>query len=117
VRQGAVEALLVLGHDALAAGDLAAPAELASLAALVVLDSHQSPLQLVAHVAVPTRVAAEKHGTLTNAAGLVQRVEPAVEPAFEAWSEAEALWRLGALLGLPGFSGRFDAESFAVAAS
>jgi NADH-quinone oxidoreductase subunit G len=117
VRQGAVEALLVLGHDALASGDLASPAELAGLEALVVLDSHQSPLHLVAHVAVPTRVAAEKHGTLTNAAGLVQAVQPAVEPAFEAWSEAEALWRLGALLGLPEFSGRYDPRAFAVAAS
>jgi len=117
VRQGAVLALLVLGHDALDSGDLASPAELAGLAALVVLDTHQSPLHLVAHVAVPTRVAAEKHGTLTNAAGLVQAVQPAVEPAFEAWSEAEALWRLGVLLGLEGFAGRFDPGAFAAAAS
>jgi len=117
VRQGVVEALLVLGHDALAAGEIASPAELARLRALVVLDSHQSPLHLVAHVAVPTRVAAEKHGTLTNAAGLVQGVQPAVEPAHEAWSEAEALWRLGALLGLPAFSGRFDPQDLAAAAS
>ena len=117
VRQGAVEALLVLGHDALVSGDLASPEELASLGTLVLLDSHQSPLHLVAHVVVPVRVAAEKHGTLTNVAGLVQPVQPAVEPAFEAWSEGEVLWRLGALLGLPEFSGRFDPRALAAAAS
>jgi NADH-quinone oxidoreductase subunit G len=108
VRQGAVEALLVLGHDALASGDLASPEELRSLAALVLLDSHQSELARVAHVALPVRVAAEKHGTLTNHAGRVQRVRPAVEPPFEAWSEGEVLWRLGAALGLAGFGPRFD---------
>jgi NADH-quinone oxidoreductase subunit G len=108
VRQGAVEALLVLGHDVLASGAVAAPEELAGLGTLVLLDSHQSELQRVAHVVLPVRVAAEKHGTLTNAAGLVQRVVPAVEPPFEAWSEGDVLWRLGRLLGLPGFEGAFD---------
>jgi len=113
VRQGAVQALLVLGHDALASGAIAHPDELGSLATLVLLDSHQSALQRVADVVIPVRVAAEKTGTLTNHAGLVQRVVPAVEPAFEAWSEAEVLWRLGAALGLPGFAGRFDAAAVA----
>ena len=116
VRQGAVEALLVLGHDALASGALASPEELASLTALVLLDSHQSALQGVAHVVLPVRVVAEKRGTLTNAAGIVQAVEPAVEPPFEAWTEAEVLWRLGALLGLPDFAGRFDPAAEATAA-
>jgi len=109
VRQGAVEALLVLGHDALASGALGSPGELAPLSALVLLDSHQSPLQHVAHAVIPVRVAAEKHGTLTNHAGILQRVCPAVEPDFEAWSEGEVLWRLGAALGLAGFEGRYDA--------
>jgi NADH-quinone oxidoreductase subunit G len=109
VRQGAVEALLVLGHDVLASGALRGIQELAPLQALVLLDSHQSELLHSAHVALPVRVAAEKHGTLTNHAGLVQHVSPAVEPDFEAWSEAEVLWRLGAALGLAGFEGRFDA--------
>jgi anaerobic selenocysteine-containing dehydrogenase len=59
----------------------------------------------VAHVLVPTRVAAEKGGSFTNHAGLAQRVEPAVEPAWEAWSEAYVLTRLGAALGLAGFGG------------
>ena len=57
-----------------------------------------------------SRVAAEKHGTLTNHAGRVQKVEPAVEPAFDARSEGEVLAALGAALGLPGFDGRFDAH-------
>ncbi len=116
VRQGAVEALLVLGHDALGSGALASPEELAPLSTLVLLDSHQSGLQRAADVVVPVRVAAEKRGTLTNAAGIVQEVRPAVEPAFEAWSEAEVLWRLGALLGAPGFAGRFDPAAVAGAA-
>jgi NADH-quinone oxidoreductase subunit G len=103
VRQGAVLALLVLGHDVLASGEISAPEELVPLETLVLLDSHQSELQRVAHVVVPVRVAAEKHGTLTNVAGLAQRVVPAVEPPFEAWSEGEVLERLGELLGLPGF--------------
>src|SRR5262249_24970186 len=41
VRRGAVEALLVLGHDALAAGDLPSPRRLPPLPALLVPASHQ----------------------------------------------------------------------------
>ena len=33
---------------------------------------------------------------------------PAVEPAWEAYSEGEIIARLGAALGLDGFDGRFD---------
>jgi NADH-quinone oxidoreductase subunit G len=116
VRQGALRALIVLGHDLLASGAIAAPEELAGLETLVLLDSHQSELQRVAHVVIPVRVAAEKRGTLTNAAGLVQEVVPAVEPAFEAWSEGEVLWRVGADLALPGFAGPFDAVAATEAA-
>src|SRR5262245_7166351 len=116
VRQGAVRALVALGHDVLASGAIAAPEELAGLEALVLLDSHQSELQRVAHAVIPVRVAAEKRGTLTNCAGLVQELLPAVEPAFEAWSEGEVLWRLGCELALPGFSGRFDAGAAPAAA-
>ncbi len=36
--------------------------------------------------------------------------------AFEAWTEAEVLWRLGALLGVPGFAGRFEPAAVAGAA-
>jgi NADH-quinone oxidoreductase subunit G len=117
VRQGAVEALLVLGHDALASGALASPEELSGLESVVLLDSHQSLLERAAHVVIPVRVAAEKRGTLTNVQGIVQAVEPAVEPAYEAWTEAEVLWRLGSLLGVAGFAGRFDPAAVAGAAS
>ena len=44
---------------------------------------------------------AEKRGTFTNHAGHVQRVAPAVEPAFDAWSEGEVLLRLQALESPP----------------
>jgi predicted molibdopterin-dependent oxidoreductase YjgC len=49
-------------------------------------------------------VAAEKLGTLTNHAGRVQAVTPAVEPAHPALAEGEALTRIGQRLGLPGFA-------------
>ena len=40
----------------------------------------------------------------------MQRVQPAVEPGWEARSEGEALSALGAALGLEGFDGRYDAR-------
>jgi NADH-quinone oxidoreductase subunit G len=110
IRAGELAGLIVLGHDALGDGYLGGIDALARLDTIVVLDSHASDLQRVAHVLFPTRVAAEKHGTLTNHAGRVQKVEPAVEPAFDARSEGEVLAALGRALGLPGFDGRFDAH-------
>ncbi len=111
LRSGGVEGLLVMGHDLLRPELLGGVEALAGLDTLILLDTHQSPLQRVAHVVLPVRHAAEKHGTLTNHAGRVQRVHPAVEPAFEAWSEGEVLTRLGAALGLPGFAGPWDARA------
>jgi NADH-quinone oxidoreductase subunit G len=108
IRSGAVEGLVVLGHDALGPGYLGGVEALAKLDTIVALDSHVSEIERVAHVLFPTRVAAEKHGTLTNHAGRVQRVEPAVEPGFDARAEGEVLATLGAALGLAGFDGRFD---------
>ena len=106
IRSGAIDGLIVLGHDLLEAlGDLE---PLAALDTVVVLDSHASDLQRVAHVLLPTRVAAEKHGSLTNCDGRVQRVTPAVEPGFDARAEGAVLSALGAALALPGFDGRFD---------
>ena len=77
------------------------------------LDTHRSALESVAHVVFPTRVAAEKHGTLTNHAGRVQAVQPAVEPAWEALAEGEVLTRLAQALALPGWTARWDARSVA----
>jgi len=45
----------------------------------------------------------------------VQRVVPAVEPAFEALAEGEIVWRLAQALGLPGFEGRYDPRAVAKA--
>ena len=63
----------------------------------------------------PTRLAAEKYGTLTNSAGRVQRVRPAVEPSWEAHSEGDVLTALGVALGLAGFDSHFDARQISSA--
>jgi NADH-quinone oxidoreductase subunit G len=102
VKTGAVRALIVLGHDAVAS--LGGEAALAKLDCVILLDTHHSALERAAHVVFPARVAAEKRGTLTNYAGRVQRVAPAIEPAFDAWGEGEVLLRLGQALGLAGFA-------------
>jgi len=108
VRGGAVSALIVLGHDVATTGGAAALDALRGLDALVLLDTHRSELEPLAQVVFAARVAAEKHGTLTNFAGRVQRVVPAVEPAFEAHAEGEILWRLARAPDLPGFDGEYD---------
>jgi NADH-quinone oxidoreductase subunit G len=109
---GALEALLVLGDDAFAGRP--EPLEtLRGLDTVIHLATHRSPVEGVAHVIFPTRHAAEKRGTLTNHAGRVQRVVPAVEPTFEAHAEGEVLWRIGCALGLPGFEGPWDLRAVA----
>jgi NADH-quinone oxidoreductase subunit G len=117
IRGGGVRALVALGHDALA--DLGGEAALAALDCVILLDTHHSPLERVATVVFPTRVAAEKTGTLTNHAGRVQRILPAVEPAFAAQSEGEVLWRIGQALGLSGFPAgeRYDVAAVSKALS
>jgi NADH-quinone oxidoreductase subunit G len=96
------------GHDLLDESFRAGPEALAGLDTLIVLDTHQSTLLRVAHVLLPVRHAAEKHATLTNHAGRVQRVQPAVEPAWDAWTDGEVIAKLGALLGLDGFTDAYD---------
>jgi len=108
IRGGSVAGLVVLGHDLLGPGYLDDPELLAGLDTVVLIDTHRSPLTDVAHVVVPARHAAEKHGTLTQHAGRVQRVRPAVEPTFEALDEGEAVWCIGRALSLPGFAGPYD---------
>ena len=97
-----------MGPDLLDARYLGGTEALAGLGAVVVLDTHQSAWQRVAHAMFPTRHAAEKHGTLTNFAGRVQAVQPVVEPAWDAFAEGEVLLRLGAALGLPDFDRPWD---------
>jgi NADH-quinone oxidoreductase subunit G len=117
IREGSLRGALVLGHDCLAAEHLGGSQPLAGLDALVLLDVHQSDLLRVAHVAVPVRHLFEKSGTVTNHAGRVQRVLPAVEPPFEAWSEGEVLARLGSLLSLAGFDAPWDVRAVSKALS
>jgi predicted molibdopterin-dependent oxidoreductase YjgC len=107
LRSGGVDGLIAMGHDVLDKAYLGGVELLAKLDTLIVLDTHRSELERVAHVVLPVRVAAEKHGTLTNHAGLVQKVVPAVEPAWEALSDGEVLTRLGQALGLPGWPARW----------
>jgi NADH-quinone oxidoreductase subunit G len=111
IRGGEAAAAVVMGHDVLDEAHLGSADALGGLEALIVLDTHQSALQGVAHVVFPVRHAAEKLGTLTNYAGRVQRVRPALEPAWEAWSEGEVIAKLGAALGLSGFDGSYDVHS------
>jgi NADH-quinone oxidoreductase subunit G len=117
IRGGGIDGIVALGHDLVHEQLLGGTQALARLDTVIVLDSHASELQHVAHVMLPTRVAAEKRGTLTNAAGRVQRVQPAVEPGFEAYAEGEALAMLGAALGLAGFEGAWDARAISKALS
>ena len=115
IRTGEIGALIVLGHDLIAPAFLGSEAALADVETVVLLDTHHSPLERVADVVLPTRHVAERSGTLTNFAGIVQSVVPAVEPPFEAWTEGELLRRLGAALGLAEFTEPAPAAPGAVA--
>jgi NADH-quinone oxidoreductase subunit G len=111
---GGIDGLVVLGHDLIHEQFLGGIEALARLDTVIVLDPHASALERVAHVTFPTRLAAEKWGTLTNSAGRVQRVRPAVEPGWDARSEGEVLSALGAALGLEGFEGSYDARQVSI---
>jgi NADH-quinone oxidoreductase subunit G len=111
IRAGGVDVLLVMGHDVLDPAWLGSEAALAAVETVILLDTHHSPLERVARVVFPTRHVAEKRGTLTNHEGRVQRVEPAVEPAHEAYAEGEILTRIGRALGLAGFEAGFEARA------
>jgi predicted molibdopterin-dependent oxidoreductase YjgC len=76
---------------------------LSRLDTLIVLDTHHSELERVAHVLLPVLHAAEKEGTLTNHAGRVQRVRAAVTPKWPAQSEGALIAQLAGALGLEGF--------------
>jgi len=113
IRSGAVDAVIVLGHDALQEGLLGSEQALAGLDTVILLDTHASELQRVAHVIVPVRHAAEKLGSFVNAARRVQRAVPAVESGWETFADGEVIARLGAALGLEGFDGSYDVHSVA----
>lgn len=113
INSGAVDAVIALGHDVLQEGLLGSEEPLAGLDTVIVLDTHASEMQRVAHVIVPVRHAAEKLGSFVNAARRVQRVVPAVESAWETYADGEVLAKLGAALGLDGFDGSYDARQVA----
>ena len=68
---------------------------------IVLIDTHESALSARATVALPARTFLEKAGTFTNSRGLEQAFSAVVEPAFEAWSEADALAQIAAAAGIP----------------
>lgn len=117
IRGGGARVLIALGHDVLDTGLVEDVAFFEGLDAVILMDSHHSPLERVARVVFPARHAAEKLGSLTNHAGRVQRVEPVREPPFEAYAEGEILERLGFVLGLAGFDGRWDPRAVSKALS
>jgi NADH-quinone oxidoreductase subunit G len=91
---GRAELALVLGHTLTAEvfGDVKN---------IVLIDTHESALSARATVALPARTFLEKTGSFTNSRGLVQPFSAVVEPAFEAWSEADALAQIAAAAGIP----------------
>jgi NADH-quinone oxidoreductase subunit G len=111
IANGGVDALIAMGHDIVRGGLLENLDSLAALDTVIVLDTHVSVLQRVAHVMLPVRHVAERHGTLVNVGRRVQRVAPAVDPAWEAYSDGEVLSKLGAALGLEGFDGSYDVRA------
>jgi NADH-quinone oxidoreductase subunit G len=111
IRAGEVGALIVLGHDLLDPAFLGSEEPLVGVDTVILLDTHHSALERVARFVFPTRHVAEREGTLTNHAGIVQHVVPALEPPFAAWTEGEILRRLGTALGLDGFAGARAATS------
>jgi len=111
IRGGGIDGLIVMGHDLLDPAYVGEPAVLSHLDTVIVLDTHRSEMERVAHVVLPVRHAAEKSGTLTNHDGRVQRVHPALEPAWEAYADGEVLARLGASLGFEGFERKWDVRA------
>lgn len=113
IRGGAVDGLIVFGHELLDDGLLGGAKTLEVLGRLdtvIAIDTHRSALERVAHAVLPARHAAEKWGTFTNHARRVQAIEPAVEPAWEAYDEGAVIAHLGAALGLAPFEGGYDAR-------
>jgi NADH-quinone oxidoreductase subunit G len=103
VKGGGIQALLVLGHDLVAAGGPMESEQLAGLDTLVVFDTHRSALERVADVVFPVRHAAEKQDSYTNSAGIVQPVQQAVQPAAGVLDERDFLQHIGEALGLAGY--------------
>ncbi len=66
-------------------------ASLDKIAVKVLFSSHQSPLDALVDIIIPTPVIAEKSGSLTNVDGRVQRFEPALSFRAQGVAEWQAL--------------------------
>ncbi|MBV9101509.1 MAG: (2Fe-2S)-binding protein [Candidatus Dormibacteraeota bacterium] len=97
---GALRALLILGpNPALeTAGDVLQRA-LARADSVVVIDSRPGVCAGAATVLIPGHAFFEKHGTVTNLEGRVQRIRPALPPATPTPTETRVLSSLAAELG------------------
>ena len=108
IRGGGLDGLIVLGHDLLDDAYLGGTEALSSLDTVIVLDTHCTAMDRVAHVVFPVRHAVEKDATYTNSAGRVQRVCRGVNPGPDVLDEGEIFSKLGTALGLTGFRGEWD---------
>ncbi len=89
---GDLKGLIVLGHE-LPLGE-EAQAKLAELDCLVVIADHEIGVAKQAKVALPASAWAENAGSITNDAGLVQRMQAAYEPVGQAKPAWEILSEL-----------------------
>lgn len=108
LRGGGLDALITTGHDLLGDALLGDPAVLDRLDTLIVIDTAPSALLRHADVVIPALHRLEKCGTVTNADGRVQRVDPARSPGFPARAEGDVLAELARQLGLDGFAEVWD---------
>jgi NADH-quinone oxidoreductase subunit G len=112
IRGGAVDALVVFGSELLDTTLLGSVDALAGLDTVIAIDTHKSDLELVAHVVLPARHAAEQRGTFTNHAGRVQAIAKAAVPGRESHELGALTEWLGAALGLDGFdASAYDVEA------
>ena len=99
INNGAIKGLYVIGGDidlALTADEKAA---LRKLNCLVVQDVVTSEWVDLAHIVLPGASPFEKDGTMTNAAGRVQRLQPAFPPPGGARLDSEIIRYVGRQLG------------------
>jgi NADH-quinone oxidoreductase subunit G len=110
IEKGALKAVIVMGEDlTLPSSALAAASK---LDLLLVMASHDADIVRQAHVALPAAAWAEVHCTMTNAKGMVQRLNAAFEPPGEArpyWQLVNMVAaQLGVALGFEEPRGVFD---------
>jgi NADH-quinone oxidoreductase subunit G len=96
---GPADLAIVIGHTT-------ALEALEGVRKVVLIDTHLSPLVERADVVLPCRTFAEREGSFTNFAGRVQRFDRILEPAFEAWSEAETLQQIASAAGIAALAER-----------